>query len=327
MATVAISGANGHIGAALVRALLAQGHKVRALIFHHQQALTGLPINRVFGDACDPKVLERLVSGADFLINLAAVISIWPKDAEEVYALNEKITQQAIQVCLNFSLPLIHFSSIHSLQIHPRHERLDETRPWVGSDGTAYERSKATGERLILEAVAHHGLRATIINPTAVLGPYDFYPSLLGQAIISIYRRKMLLLLQGGYNFVDVRDIALATIQAMNGSFTGEKYILGGHYLTLRELVTLINRVKGRHFPFIFINARLALMTLPFINLWSIISGRPPLFTRESINILATGHTNISITKAQEQLSFNPRPMEDSIKDILEWYKSQNLLK
>lgn len=328
MAIVAVSGANGHIGAVLVRELLHQGHAVRALIFHREHALSGLPITKIYGDARDPQVMQQLVQGADRLINLAALISIWPRDAQRVYELNQQITWQAIQACLNASsqLPLIHFSSIHSLQVYPQHEQMDESRPLVSEKGSAYERSKAVGERMILAAVETQDLKATILNPTSVLGPYDYYPSLLGQAIIGIYKRSLPFLLQGGYNFVDVRDVAQATVQAMAGEHRGEKYILGGHYLLLRELAALINQVKGQKFPFVFCHPALARMSLPLINLISALNKKPPLYTRESIDILASGHQNISIQKAQMQLAYRPRPIADSVKDALEWYKSQKLL-
>ena len=331
MQVIAITGASGHIGAALVRQLIDEGKTVKALVHRQVASLQGLPVEKVPGDARDAAVMGRLVQDADLLINLAAKISIWKKDAASVLAQNTEITRQTIQACLSTPqpLPLIHFSSIHSLQVEPRDEPLDEQRPWVGDDGTAYEKSKVLGEQMVLEAVHHQGLQAVMINPTSVMGPYDFYPSLLGQALISMYRRRLPFLMQGGYDFVDVRDVALATSRLINRfqAFSpGEKFILSGRYQTLRELSGLVNAVKGSAFPFVMVPPGVAKAVQPLVSAFSTLTGKPPLYTRESIDILATGHTRISQAKATRYLDFTPRPIADTVRDTLQWFKNQSFM-
>lgn len=332
MPVIAITGASGHIGAALVRQLIAEGHIVRALVHRQAASLQGLTVEKIPGDARDAAAMCQLVQGADLLINLAAKISIWKKDAATVLAENTAITRQAIQTCLSTPqpLPLIHFSSIHSLRVEPRDQPLDEQRPWVGDDGTAYEKSKVVGEQMVLEAVHHQGLQAAIINPTSVMGPYDFYPSLLGQALISMYRRRLPFLMQGGYDFVDVRDVALATsrlITRLPAFSPGEKFILSGNYQTLRELAGLINAVKGSAFPFIVLPPGVAKAAQPLVSAYSTLTRKPPLYTRESINILATGHPRISPAKAARHLGFSPRPITDTVRDTLLWFKNQSFIR
>jgi len=158
--------------------------------------------------------MVQLFSGVDVVFHLAAQISIDNKHTQQVFETNVSGTQKVIEACkITGVKKLVHFSTIHTIHSYGQEKPLDETNPLIASSNIAYETSKAEAEKLVL-AAASDGLGAVILHPTAVIGPYDFQPSYLGQALIKIYKNQLPMLVPGGYDFVDVRDVAKAAIEA-----------------------------------------------------------------------------------------------------------------
>jgi len=231
-----------------------------------------------------------------------------------------------LSVAKNTSIKrVIHFSSIHAFQPQPIEEVLDESRPLIHSKKIVYEYTKAESERVVNNAVSD-GLDALILNPTAVIGPYDFRNSFLGQALRLIFKNKLPMLIGGGYNWVDARDIAVATIAAIDKGQKGENYILSGHYLSLKELSLLIGEVKGGKTPQLVAPVFLAHMGCPFFKLYASLTSKDPLYTHQSLDILANSPKRISHTKASEVLGYQPRALKDSLSDTFNWYKENHLL-
>jgi dihydroflavonol-4-reductase len=205
-------------------------------------------------------------------------------------------------------------------------ELLDEDRPLVGAVGFAYDRSKADGERAVMDAVKN-GLDALVISPTAIIGPADPQPSLTGKALIDLYHGKIPSLVPGGYDWVDVRDVVNAAISAITHGRTGEKYILSGQWHSLKELSELVQMHTGRRTVSRVLPMWLARVGLPFITLYSRISGTEPLYTRESLTIIAEGNRKISNDKARRELNFQPRPLTETIKDFTNWLKENDFIR
>ena len=172
-------------------------------------------------------------------------LSLRTDASELVYETNVTGTKNIIKAA-NYSgvRKFIHFSSIHAFQIGPTDQMLDESRSLVETNRTIYEFTKAEGEREVKKAVKE-GLNAVILNPTAVIGPFDYRDSLLGQALLKIYQNKLPFLVSGGYNWVDVRDVVSASIHAIESGRKGENYILSGEYCTLHELSEMISKISG----------------------------------------------------------------------------------
>ncbi|MCU0370921.1 MAG: NAD-dependent epimerase/dehydratase family protein, partial [Bacteroidales bacterium] len=236
---IAVTGANGHVGANLCRALLSEGHHVKGLVHNSKDAISDLDIELVHGSINDPDTLRKLFKGCEIVFHLAAIISI-DGQKEKLLEVNYEGTKNLINILKeNGVRRLIHFSSIHSLRHFPLHEPMDETRPLVTDGPTWYEITKARAEEMVLEA-SSKGLDAIVINPTAIVGPNDFKPSLVGTVLIKLYNNSLPALVPGGYNWVDVRDVVQGAMAAMDKGRKGERYILGGKWVSVRDLALTV---------------------------------------------------------------------------------------
>ena len=323
---IAMTGASGHIGTNLCRALLSEGHEVRVLINRTSKSLEEIPVERIPGNILDKKSLESLISGCEIVIHLAATISIRGVNERDLLSININGTKNILEVITRLPVKrFIHFSSIHALTQEPFDEILDETRPLALKDPILYNRSKAWSEQLVSEAIKN-GMDGVIINPTSVVGPNDFRPSLVGRAIIQICQNKLPGLIRGGYDWVDVRDVVSGTLQAIEKGRTGERYLLSGKWLSLPDLVGIISRyhkIKTKH---AILPYWLAELGVPFLKVYAMLRKADPLYTRESLDIIKHSHRMISCDKAKKEFGYQPRPIEITIKDTLEWFKENGYL-
>jgi dihydroflavonol-4-reductase len=321
---IAITGASGHIGTNLCRALLGEGHSLKVLINQYTRSLEGLDLEFVRGNLLDPASLARLAEGSEMFIHMAASISI---DGDRgVMDTNFEGTENVLKaVKESGTRRLIHFSSIHALVHDPLNEALNETRSLALRDPILYNRSKAMGEQAVHEAVAG-GLDAVIINPTSVMGPNDFKPSLIGQAILQLYHGKIPALIPGGYDWVDVRDVVSGTIAAIDSGRKGESYLLSGHFVSLADLYDMLRELKGNGKKLPVLPFWLAEVGVPFLKAWARLTGSNPLYTRESVNILKTAHHGISSEKASKELGYRVRPFGETLKDTIAWFDENHYL-
>ncbi len=321
---IALTGASGHIGANLCRKLLDNNHDLKVLCNQFTASLEGLDLEVVKGDVFNMTSLKKLADGAEVFIHLAASISI--NGDQNVLDTNVVGTKNVLDAVRDRKVKrLLHFSSIHALVHQPLDQPLDEERPLAVSDHIIYNQSKALAEELVLHAVGS-GMDAVIINPTSVMGPNDFKPSLLGQAIIQLSKGKIPALIPGGYDWVDVRDVVAGTISALDKGRTGQSYLLSGHFKTLQELYRQIVLIHGEGKKLPVIPFWLAEVGVPFLRAWARFSGSKPLYTKESVEILKTAHPNISCKKARDELGYHPRPFEETLSDTIRWFKENNYL-
>jgi dihydroflavonol-4-reductase len=323
---IAITGANGHVGINLCHQLLEKGATVRALFHQNDYALKHLEITAFKGDLLDPDSLVSFVEGVDVVFHLAAKISITGDPSGAVRNLNVEGTRNIIKASQQAGVKrFIHFSSIHAFRQEPLNKPLDETRELVGDEAFSYDRSKADGERLVMEA-AKAGFDAFILSPTAIVGPMDYEPSLMGKAFLQLYFRQIPALVPGGYNWVDVRDIASTAIDAIEKGKKGEKYLLSGKWHSLREIAILIEKTTKTRTTQIEMPFWVAKAGLPFITLFSKITGAAPLYTQESLKIIKQSNKLISNSKAMNELGFKPRPIEETIQDMFDWFNKNDFL-
>ena len=324
-----VTGASGHIGANLVRALLGQGRRVRALVHHHTSGIDGLPVEVLHADLLDRETLARACGGAGTVFHLAGKISAGWEAADVVSAVNVTGTRNIIEACLAAGVGrLVHVSSIQALSACLGRNAVDETCALVApadrSRG-AYDRAKAEAERLVLGA-AERGLDAVVLNPTAVVGPFDFQPSPMGEVLVALGRGKLPALVAGGAcDFVDVRDVVAGTLAAERRGRRGERTILSGTRLSLVELARKWASVTGRPAPRFAFPMGLAMLAAPFASAWARRRGRRPLFTSESLRVLRTQHP-VSRLKAENELGYRARPIEQTLRDTYTWLKAQGWL-
>jgi len=313
---VGVTGATGHIGANMVRALLAAGHEVRAVVHRETKALDGLAVTRVEADVCEPASLEGAFQGCEVVYHLAGMIALAGVPHRQIWAVNREGVRHVCAAALAAGVRrLVHFSSCHAYDLRIFGRPIDETHPRaVGAGLGHYDRSKAAGEEAVREAIGA-GLDAVIINPTAVIGPYDFRPSRIGRVFQLLARGRLPLLLDGGFDWVDVRDLVAAGMAAAEHGRCGENYLVGGHWTSVKELAALVGEVLSRSVPQRVCPYPLARLGAPFGDALAWVVRREPLFTTESIRALR-GNTHFDCRKAMAELNHAPRPLRETVADI-----------
>ena len=323
---VAITGASGHVGNNLARTLLSQGVKVNALCHQDTRALEGLELERVQGSVLDPDSLQACFHNVEIVFHLASVISIDGGRLGQVQEINQTGTRFVVETCLKKGVRrLVHFSSIHALEQFPLDETLDETRPLVSETGTIYDQTKAQAERIVLEG-GQHGLEVVVVSPTGIIGPHDYKPSLMGKGIIALYCGTLPALVPGGFDWVDVRDVIHGAIQACHQGISGERYLLSGHWISMKQMAVMIEGISGNSPPKLMAPFWLARLGLPVIHAYNRLNGTADLYTSESLSALEKANKNISHQKASMELDFHPRPLRETLEDTFQWYKQAEML-
>ncbi len=325
-----VTGASGHIGANLVRSLLAQGRRVRVLIHDSRIGLDGLDVECVQGNVLDPASLRSAFQGADVVFHLAAIISIQGDMDGLVPKVNVTGARNVAEAAHAAGVRrLVHTSSIHAFdQYCPRQGPLSEASARSQGPGPippAYDRSKAAGEVAVREVVAR-GLDAVVVHPAGVLGPFDYRPSRMGQVLLDLYHRRLPAMVPGGYNFVDVRDVVDGMLAAETRGRTGESYLLCNEWAEVRALGKLAHGVTGVAPPKLTVPFWLAHVGVPFMNGWAKLTNTHPLYTHESLDVLESD-SHADLTKSRTELGYAPRPLVDTIRDTYTWFREAGMLR
>jgi dihydroflavonol-4-reductase len=320
-----VTGATGHIGNVLVKELVKRGEKVRVLILPDEDMtpLAGLDIEIVKGNVLDKASLASAFNGVEFVFHLAGIISIMPGKDDFVHDVNVNGTSNMLEAAKTAGVKkFIHTSSIHAFKRVPHGITVDENIP-IDPDSAiaAYDQSKAEATLAVLKA-AKNGLSAVVVCPTGVIGPYDFKGSEMGVLIREWMLHKVNFLIEGNYDFVDVRDVVQGMILAREKGKVGQVYILSGELIRVVDLWRLVKELVSFRSSFINIPVRFAAFVAKFTQFYYKLSNSKPRFTTYSIETL---HTNavISNDKARLTLGYAPRSLRDSIKDTVSWWRQQ----
>jgi len=324
--TVVVTGAAGHVGANLVRGLLSQGRSVRCLVHVNTRPIDGLNVELARGDVCDPDSLLTAFQGADVVYHMAARISLSMGDWPALEAVNVTGTRNVVEACRRAGVRrLVYFSSIHALVQEPLSVPVDESRPFVTSPRCPpYDRSKAAAETIVRQAIAE-GMDAVIINPTAVIGPYDYQPSHFGEALIMIATNKLPALVTGGFDWVDVRDVVSGALLAEEKAPRGAGYLLSGHWVSMCDIAAGVAEITGAPTNKFVCPLWLARAGAPVMQGISRISGKRPLYTAASLRALRSNR-HISHAKAARELGYHPRPFRETLADTLRWFRENGKL-
>jgi dihydroflavonol-4-reductase len=282
--TTVVTGGAGHIGGALVRALLASGRSVRAVVHRDRRALEGLDVETVRGDVLDPASLRQAFDGADAVYHAAGHVSILMNEGPLLEAVNVRGTRNVVEACLDCGVcRLVHFSSIHALDLGRRDAPVDESWASVrASSYLPYDRSKAEGEQEVRAGI-QRGLDAVILNPTAVIGPLDYRPSHMGQVLLALAHGKLPALVEGGFDWVDVRDVAEGAVLAELHGEAGARYILSGHWISVRDVAQAVTSVTGVRTPRLVCPMPVARIGAPIATALARLAGKRPLYTRAAL--------------------------------------------
>jgi dihydroflavonol-4-reductase len=318
--TVVVTGAAGHLGGNLVRALLSGGRRVRALVHHDRRALEGLDVEIASGDVRDPASLVAAFKGAEVVYHAAALVSIQPGQWPALRAVNVVGTRNVVRAALQCGVRrMVHFSSIHAFDLDPARPWIDESTPQVGGEsGMGYSRSKAEGERAVRQG-ASEGLETVILNPTAMLGPHDYRPSHQGEMLLALAGERLPALVEGGFDWVDVRDVVEGALRAEERAPAGGQYILSGRWASVHELASMAAAVTGARVPALSCPLSLAHLVAPLYMTVAHMVGFRPLFTQVALEALG-GNRVIRRARAARDLAYRPRDLEKTLVDTYEWF-------
>ena len=322
--TTLVTGATGHIGNNLVRALLARGERVRALCRRESspKPLEGLDVERVEGDLRDATSLARAVAGVERVYHVAAMISIRSGDREALWDANVAGTARLLAAARQAGVKrVVHTSSFGAMGNNPHGPSSEEHALDANEPATDYERSKAASEVEVKREI-ERGLDACIVNPCATVGPFDFRPSLVGRTFVDFALGKMKAYLPGAFDWVPMRDVVSGHLLAMDKGGRGERYLLSGEVASLDQILDWLAEDTGRPRPRWRIPAGLMLaLSVPkdFVEA-RFFPDKYPRFNQHSIRLLTSGKYG-SNHKACRELGLAPTPVRQAFRDSVSWFR------
>lgn len=324
-----VTGAAGLIGSNLVRALLRDGHTVRALHLPGEDLrnLRGLDVELFAGDVTDRARMNRAVAGRDRVFHLAAIYALWLPRPEKMREVNVGGTRNVLEACLDAGVPrVVHTSSIavfggQGLGVHAT-----ERSPFrLGATGDLYSLTKYESHQVALEMV-DRGLDLVIAAPCGPIGPGDVGPTPTGRILVSSVNLPVPVVVATEANLIDVRDCATGHILCAERGRTGETYLLGAHNVRPKDLVRLTMRELGIRRP--VIELPIGALGIPAHALAAAtrVIKRPPLFTPAALRIARLGLT-ANCDKAIRELGLPQRPIIESIRDALAWFATHGYIR
>ncbi|HSW12203.1 MAG TPA: NAD-dependent epimerase/dehydratase family protein [Solimonas sp.] len=325
---VAVTGGGGRLGCALVRALLREGHAVRVLEPAGRglpRSLQGLDVEMVQGSVLETADVARLVQNAQCVFHLAAKVSIEPDRDGSMQAVNVGGTRVVAETCAVRGLRMVHCSSHSALQHQPLAQPLDETRPLNMRGRSDYSRSKAEAETLVATLVRERGLDAVVCMPGNMIGPEDYEPSIFGRALLDLYHRRIPVMMEVVSDYVDARDVAAGFVAAATRGRRGERYLLTGEVLDMRQFLALWEEVSGVPMPRTVLPLWVGWASLPLALAAAKLSGQAPKFNAGVLRQAVLNRV-VRNDKARQELGFDPRPPRESLTDALEFMRAQGWL-
>lgn len=317
-----VTGACGHLGSTILRQLSARGEEARGLILPKEQACDTDDIHYYKGDVTKLESLRPFFAGLSdrevYVIHTAGIVDISEEITPLLYEVNVNGTRRIIEMCLEYQVKrLLYVSSVHAI---PEKEAMlvqNEVLAFSPDSVTGgYAKTKAEATRLVLNAAAA-GMDAVIVQPSGILGPYDKSGNHLVQLVTDYIFGRLPACVKGGYDFVDVRDVADGCIRAALQGKTGECYILSNRRYEIKDVLKMVRKVNG--------GRRLAVLPIwiakacvPFIRLDARRKKRRPLYTRYSLYTLS-GNSRFSHDKATAELGYRPRDLFETVRDTVRW--------
>ena len=328
MTTYVITGANGHLGGTLVRLLSGQDCEIRGLVLSGENVKDAGNVRYFFGDVTQPQTLEPLLEGLDggdtVLIHTAGLVDIGDRPLEELRRVNVEGTKNVIALCREHGVGrMVHVSSVHAIPIREKEAVLSETDAfspeWVEGN---YAKSKAEATQLVLDA-AREGLDAVVVHPSGILGPYDLAGNHLVQVVRDYMLGKLPACVRGGYDMVDVRDVAQGCLDAAQRGRRGECYILSNRHYEIKDMLGMVRtNAGGRRLP--VLPLWMARAAAPLLAFGAKLRGRRPLYTAYSLHALGD-NDRFSHDKATMELHFRPRDLRLTVRDTVAWLRSQGV--
>jgi dihydroflavonol-4-reductase len=323
--TTFVTGATGFVGSAVVRHLLSEQISVRVLVRPNsdRRNIEGLDVDIVEGDLRERASLERAMKGCLALFHVAADYRLWARDVQELYQSNVEGTRNIMLAAAEAGVErIVYTSSVATLGLNPDGTpATEDTRVSIQDMIGDYKRSKYMAEEEVRRLVRKDRLPIVIVNPSTPIGPYDIKPTPTGRLILDAARGRMPAYVDTGLNLVHVEDVAAGHVAAYRRGEIGERYILGGENLWLKEILERIASISGRRPPRIRLShsavmpiAQLSeLMGRVTYGLWE------PRATVDGIK-MSKKLMFFSSEKAMHDLNYHPRPADEALRDAVDWF-------
>lgn len=322
-----VTGAAGHLGCVVVQQLIKDGKTVRALVLPMEKHIPE-KAHIYYGDVRDKETIKHCFEYPNdnelVVIHCAGIVSISSKFNQDLYDVNVKGTRNIVDLCKKYNVSkLVYVSSVHAIPEKPDGMVITEVTEFspdkvVGS----YAKTKAEATSYVLDA-AKQGLNACVVHPSGIVGPYDYGRGHITTLVVDYCKGRLVSGVNGGYDFVDVRDVAKGIIAACEKGRRGECYILSNNFFKVREILIMLHEITGkkkieRFMPLWFIKA-----TAPLAELYYKILQQTPLFTPYSIYTL-NSNALFSHQKATDELGYTTRDMNETLSDTIGWLKEND---
>ncbi|MEK6694653.1 MAG: hopanoid-associated sugar epimerase [Nitrospirota bacterium] len=319
-----VTGSTGFIGAAVARCLLERGVDVRVLVRRDSDLgnLEGLNVEQAYGDLRDAASLRQALTGCRQLYHVAAHYALWAPDPQIFYDINVTGTRNLMEAARDVGVErIVYTSTIGAIGLPPGGGLgTEETPVSLEQMSGHYKRSKYLAEQEVRK-MANAGLPVVIVNPSAPVGARDIKPTPTGQVIVDFMKGRMPAYIETGMNLIDVDDVAVGHLHAMEKGRIGERYILGNRNLMLREVFALLSRLTGVPAPTIKL-PRLAILPLAYANQWlsDYVTHRPPRIPLEGVK-MARYVMHYDCSKAIRDLALPQTPVKVALEKAVRWFR------
>lgn len=326
-----VTGASGFLGGWIIRKLLLRGETVRAFVLKGEYCnftdAESKQISVYEGDVCNYESLAELFHFEEeteiIVIHCAGLISISAKRDERIWAVNVEGTENVLEACKKHRVKkLIHISSVHAIPVDKHGALIREINHFSPAAVTGqYGKTKAAATQLVLDA-AKEGLHAVVIQPSGLVGPMGLPQGPMTHLIKSFLSGHLPAAVQGGYDFVDVRDVAECVLSAVEKGNKGECYILSGRYVAIHDLLDILAEASGRKRVKLYLPMRFLKMTAPLAELYYRIVRQQPLFTKYSLDTISENSV-FSHEKAERELGYKSRDFKETLFDTVAWFQKR----
>lgn len=327
---VFLTGATGFVGSHVARELAARGAELRLLVrtTSRKDNIANLNAELFIGDLCDPESLRRGVTGCDFVFHVAADYRLWVRNPDQMYRANVEGTRAILRAAKESGVRrVIYTSSVATMGFTSNGQPCDETSPVALANMVGhYKRSKFLAEQVAIEA-ARAGQNVVILNPTTPVGEGDLKPTPTGRIIVDFLNRNFPAYVDTGLNLVDVHEIARAHVAAIEKGSSGERYILGGENLSLKEILDRLAEITGLPAPTMKVPHAVAMAYACADQFFTgILRGREP---RATVDAVRMGRKKMfaSSAKAERELGYKPLPVTDALRRAVAWYRERGYVK
>jgi dihydroflavonol-4-reductase len=320
-----VTGATGFVGSHVARALAEQGAELRLLMRPTSRTdnIADLRAEVALGDLRDPETLRNTMTGCESVFHVAADYRIWVRDPDEMYRANVEGTKAIIAAARESGVRrIVYCSSVATMGFTESGQIVDENTPVSLADMVGhYKRSKFLAEQIALEAGRSGDV--VVVNPTTPVGENDIKPTPTGRIIVDFLMRKFPAYVDTGLNLVDVKEVARGHILALEKARPGERYILGGENLTLKEILDKLSALTGLPSPSLRVPHAVAMTFAAFDQFFTgVVRNKEP---RATIDAVKMGRKKMfaSSAKAERELGYRAVPVESALRRAVEWFQAR----